>query len=233
MTATISDSLGAYLKRHREALLGTEQHVAQEDIAEALGFAQSYISKLERGGLDQTVLKWKAEKQWQLLKAYRLSDDAALSVSKSFGLDLPPSVRPADMQADASISLGRMVKVYPAGTGPTWDLEEILETIYLPESVFATTRLLGLKAMSTSMEPYLPQGSTAVIALDDGLVAEGDFCGIRLADEGVVIKRFVKELENGGLLLESLNPDPGEERFFVAPIGSRIMGKVVRRVLEG
>lgn len=141
----------------------------------------------------------------------------------------------SEYQADSQyveIPLARPVPVYPAGTGPAWDLEEVLETLMLPVDLYRGKELLGLRAMSASMEPYLPEGAIAVIVHDDGMVEPGDFCGIRMADDGVVVKRFVRELEGGLLLLESLNPGPDEERLFTAPLGSRVIGKVVRRVLQ-
>lgn len=130
------------------------------------------------------------------------------------------------------VPLTRRVDVYPAGTGPAWDLEEALEPLYLPADLYSGKELIGLRAMSASMEPYLPEGAIAVIVHDDGLVKPGDFCGVRMSDDGVVVKRFVQELDGGVLLLESLNPEPGEDRLFTAPLGSRIIGKVIRRVLE-
>ncbi len=151
------------------------------------------------------------------------------------GLEGPPdnaSERSPSSQY-TEIPLTRRVEVYPAGTGPAWDDEVALEPLWLPADLYPDKRLVGLRAMSSSMEPYLPEGAIAVIVHDDGLVNPGDFCGIRMSDDGVVVKRFVRELENGILLLESLNPEPDEERLFTAPLGSRVFGPVVRRVLEG
>ena len=225
-------NLGKFLKERREELQETSGQFSQIDVALELGVSQPQISKLERGGVD--VTRWPSRQQWALLKAYRYTDKEALAVAEQFALDIPPR-QPSimNLQTDAPQVLGRAVHVYPAGTGPTWDLDEVLETIYLPEGSYPNQSVIGLKAMSDSMDPYLPKYATAIIILDDGLVKPGDFCGIRMADDGVVVKRFVKELPGGLLLLESLNPGPGEDRFFTAPLGSRIMGKVDQRLLKG
>lgn len=131
----------------------------------------------------------------------------------------------------STVMLGVSIPVYPAGSGPAWALDDVLETIQVPEAYRRYERLVGLRAMGTSMEPYLPKGAIAVIALDDGLCQPGDHCAVWLHGDGVVIKRFVAEMEDGRLMLESLNPEPGDPRVFPAPAGSRVMGKVVGRHL--
>jgi SOS-response transcriptional repressor LexA len=228
------DSLGKLLKQRRDDLEGSANEVKQEDVAAAVGVVQSYISKLERGALDKTIPKWKGDRVWKLLKAYKFDDNEVFGVIKRFDLDFPPrQPRLANFQTDQPVALTREVMVYAAGTGPAWDLDDVLEIVFVPGDLYPNHDLLGLKAMSRSMEPYLPKGAIAVVVLDDGFCKEGDYCGIRIHGDGVVIKRYVKDLGNGELLLESLNPDPNEESFFVAPLGSRVMGKVVKRLLDG
>lgn len=78
-------SLGRMLGQRRDQ----REDISQEDVAAALGFVQSYISKLERGGLDKAMLKWKPERIWTMLKAYRYSDDEARDLAEQFNLDIP------------------------------------------------------------------------------------------------------------------------------------------------
>lgn len=229
-----TDSLGLFLAARREDLKGSPNQLSQQDISDATGFAQSYVSKLERGSLDGTVKKWRGDRVWALLKAYRFPDHEILEIAKRFNLDLPPRQPHLNsFQTDSVVSLGQTVKVYAAGTGPAWEDDDVLEVVAIPDDIYPGIPKVGLKAMGESMEPYLPKGAVAVIVLDDGMVNPGDYCGVWLHGDGVVIKRFVQEGQGGELLLESLNPDPGESRFFVAPLGSRVMGKVVTRVLYG
>lgn len=125
------------------------------------------------------------------------------------------------------------VNVYATGTGPPWADEEVLETVTIAGLPPSATPYLGLKAMGNSMKPYLSMGDTAIILRDDGAVNPGDCCGIWIADDGCIVKEFVQELPDGRLLLRSYNPEPGESEYFTAPIGSRILGPVVKRVLDG
>lgn len=84
VAVTSKTSLGRLLKLRRDEL-----DFPQDDIADALGFVQPYISKLERGSLDKTILKWKPERIWTMLKAYKYSDNDARVVAKQFDLDIP------------------------------------------------------------------------------------------------------------------------------------------------
>lgn len=77
-------SLGRLLRERR-----LKRDIPQEDIAEALEFVQSYISKLERGGLDRAMKKWKPERIWTMFKAYKYSDDEARALAEQFELDIP------------------------------------------------------------------------------------------------------------------------------------------------
>lgn len=89
MAVITGNSLGRLLKQRREDLKGSPSQVAQEDVAAALGFAQSYISRLERGSLDETVKKWRAERIWKLLKSYRYSDEEVSEIAEQYGLEIP------------------------------------------------------------------------------------------------------------------------------------------------
>lgn len=228
-----TENLGLFLKKHRRPH-GREDSAKFTglNVADALGFAQSYISRLENGSLEATIRKWRPERQWQLLKAYRFPDDEALELAKRFGLDIPPQ-QPSlsSFRTDQAVPLKRKVPVYIAGTGPAWDYDEIVDHIYLPDDFYVGTELVGLRAMSQSMENYLRKGDIAVVALDPGLCKVGDICGVWIYGDGVMIKRYAQDLGEGRLLLESLKVVNGEDRFIMAEEGSRVMGKVVSRVL--
>lgn len=211
----------------------------QTSFANAVGRTQSWVSShlLAKPGDALRYLAFREPATFErLLSALKWTPE---ELAAATALALPgiaanghdyPERSPSSQYTE--VPLTRPVPVYPAGTGPAWDLEDALEPLHLPADLYAGRRLIGLKAMGDSMAPYLPAGATAVIVHDDGLVSPGDYCGVRMADDGVVVKRFVRELEDGALLLESLNPDPGEERLFTAPLGSRVIGKVVRRIFE-
>lgn len=125
-----------------------------------------------------------------------------------------------------------MVNVYGTGTGPAWGDTDILDTLFIP-GLKPNHNYIGLKAHGDSMTPYLSKGEVAFILRDEGSVQPGDYCAVWLSNDGCVIKRLVQGLDDGTLLLESLNPPQGENRYFQAPDGSRILGKVVHRLLKG
>ena len=81
--------LGPLLGGRREALKGTPEAFSGQNVADALGFSQAYISKLEGGELEKTVRRWRSERVWALLKAYRLSDDEARALAETYGLEIP------------------------------------------------------------------------------------------------------------------------------------------------
>jgi phage repressor protein C with HTH and peptisase S24 domain len=235
VTPTIpSTTIGKQLKQKREMMMSTNSDYSQENISQRLGkgFSQPTLSKLERGTKQPQEIH--PRELMKLLEAYGFNALEIAELNKKFDLGLISS-QPhlATFKTDTAVAVGQAINVYGAGTGPAWDLDDIVETIGIPETIYPEKDKIGLKAMSDSMAPYLPKGAVAIVVLDDGLVQPGDYCGVWLHGDGVVVKRFVNELESGEFLLESLNPDPGEDRIFLAPLGSRIMGKVVKRVLDG
>lgn len=136
------------------------------------------------------------------------------------------------LDSDLVLSDGVQINVYGAGTGPAWGDTDILETLYIP-GLKPDRDYIGLRATGDSMSPYLSKGEVAVIHRDEGSVQPGDYAAVWLSNDGCVIKRLVQELDDGTLLLESLNPPDGEPRYFQAPDGSRVLGKVIHRLLKG
>lgn len=127
----------------------------------------------------------------------------------------------------------QQVNVYATGTGPAWADDEVIEVLSIAGLPSSAVPYIGLKAMGDSMVPYLHRGDVAIVLRDEGSAKPGVCCGVWMADDGCVVKEFVQELPDGRLLLRSYNPDVEENRYFVAPLGSRILGPVVKRVLDG
>jgi len=170
----------------------------------------------------------------QFFRAYGFTEEEAADMVRELFRDYMRALEPTDRDATIRVTGGTTINVYETGTGPAWGDTDVVERLYLPGLTEAHQgQYIGLKAMGDSMDPYLRRGDTAVILRDEGAVQAGDFCAVWLADDGCVVKRLVRELPDGTLLLESLNPHVESERFFSAPLGSRVLGKVVRRVVEG
>lgn len=81
--------LGRVLGGRRSALRGTPEEFSGQAVADALGFSQAYISNFENGALERTVRRWRSDRVWALLKAYRLSDDEARALAAEYGLEIP------------------------------------------------------------------------------------------------------------------------------------------------
>ena len=115
-----SDTLGALLKRRREDLEDTSREIQQLDIAVSLGLSQAYISRLENGGLEATVRKWRGERIYQLLQAYRFSPEEIQVIAERYGLalQLPNALLPLEVDVVSfpvytarSLGVGRFVPV--------------------------------------------------------------------------------------------------------------------------
>lgn len=83
------EKLGLLLGARREALRGGPEEFSGQAVADALGFSQAYISNFEHGKLERTVRRWKSDRVWALLKAYRLGDDEARALAEQYGLEIP------------------------------------------------------------------------------------------------------------------------------------------------
>lgn len=89
MTTAPYEKLGLLLGGRREALRGTPEEFSGQAVADALGFSQAYVSRFEHGKLERTVRRWRSERVWALLKAYRLGDQEARELAEQYGLEIP------------------------------------------------------------------------------------------------------------------------------------------------
>jgi len=216
-------SLSQKLREKRE-----DRGLTQEEIGRRLNppMKQATVSTYER---DPGKLRQRgAQFAISFFEAYGFTRTEAVEFTRQLFEEVTELLQPRRTEGLTVVSGGTTINVYAAGTGPAWGDTEVLEQFFLPG---IKGQHIGLKATGDSMAPYLHKGDIAIVLCDDGAVAPGDMCAVWLADDGCVVKRFVAEHPNGALLLESLNPDDPAERFFTAPMGSRVIGKVVRRLL--
>lgn len=162
---------------------------------------------------------------------YGFADEEAIAMARELFAEHTRVLGIGRGETAMVVDFGQLVYSYWAGTGPAWGDDEVVEKLIIPGLIDDGRQYVGLKATGDSMAPYLRKGDTAIVLRDEGSVRPGDCVGIWLADDGCVIKRFVQEL-GGLIILESLNPAPGEDRYFQAPLGSRILGRVVKRLLN-
>lgn len=200
--------------------------VTQNEAARKLRRSQSWVSQSLLDRAEETLKDlWVKDPQF-------FEEIAALLNWSKDQLARLAGLPTESVAGDAPVPLERIVPVYPAGTGPAWDLSDSIDQVLLPIDILSEQPVIALKAMGDSMAPYLPRGAIAIVLVDDGAVKPGDFVAVHFSDDGVVVKRFVSEHDEL-LVLESLTPGHGEPAIFTAPIGSRVLGKVVRRLLDG
>lgn len=212
-----------------EAAALSEQY-AREDPATYAKFSQQTLSRWE---MDKTGAILAASSPARIRSLARVLQWTPTQFTQRVGVPAADAIeRPARIETDLVLSDGVYINVYGAGTGPAWGDTDILDTLYIP-GLKANHDYIGLKATGDSMSPYLTHGDVAIIHRDEGTVQPGDYCAVWLSDDGCVVKRLVQELDDGTLLLESLNPSNGEPRYFQAPPGSRVLGKVIHRLLNG
>ena len=92
-----ADSLGRYLREWRLDYEYRGGKITQDDIADEFGIRQSYVSKLERGTLDDTILtKWRPDRIAHLLRVYKLPPEKLAEAAERFGIELPSQGRKGD-----------------------------------------------------------------------------------------------------------------------------------------
>ena len=211
------------------------ERLEMDDPRSYKAFSQSSLSRWEldkTGGAIESAHGKSLRTLAYLLKWTSAEFEAHVGVSIGRVPQLDGLPRAVHLDSDLLLSDGVQINVYGAGTGPAWGDTDILEILYIP-GLKPDRDYIGLRATGDSMSPYLSKGEVAVIHRDEGSVQPGDYAAVWLSNDGCVIKRLVQELDDGTLLLESLNPPDGEPRYFQAPDGSRVLGKVIHRLLKG
>lgn len=226
-------SLRERLRERREDLTKMDPKYTQGEIGKRLPGSpkQSTVSLYEREP-ERLIAHGPAYAE-TFFREYGFSEGEVASLTLELFSEYARALGLSKADSTVIVRGNQRVKVYATGTGPPWADDEVLEVLDIPGLPPSATPYVGLKAMGDSMSPYLRRGDVAVILRDEGAVKPGDCCGIWIADDGCIVKEFVQELPDGRLLLKSYNPAPGEHQYFPAPLGSRILGPVVKRVLDG
>jgi len=215
---------GEAIRKRREEL-----GLSLRELARRAGVSYALIGALERGDID--LRRSRTSTIYGLLRALEWTPE---EFAKATGLELPGVTR--ESKEPKPEDLGMPVEVYTlpliqAGAGPPWYQDEVeTVTLAVPELKYPKDKLFVVRIVGDSMSPYLEDGDLAVVYQDPGLASKGRAVAVWLADDGVVIKRFLGETEDGLLYLGNDNPTHAP---FLAPPGSRIVGVVVKRVKEG
>lgn len=218
-------SLSQKLREKRE-----DTGLTQEEIGRIVRppMKQATVSTYERD--PEKLIPRGIEFSISFFRAYGFNEYEAIELARQLFSGVTELLRRRSEEGLSVVGGGSTINIYAAGTGPAWGDVEVLEQVFLPG--IGPGQYIGLKATGDSMVPYLRKGDVAIVLCDDGAVAPGDMCAVWLADDGCVVKRFVVEHPDGTLLLESMNPQDPSKRYFTAPLGSRVIGKVIRRLLH-
>jgi hypothetical protein len=81
-------TLGELLSARRDDLLGSPREIKQKDISRETGFSQAYISKIEDGLSEEAMKKWRGDRVYTFLRAYKFTEDEMREIAERFGLAL-------------------------------------------------------------------------------------------------------------------------------------------------
>jgi glycosyltransferase involved in cell wall biosynthesis len=216
----LGNSLGNYLAQIRDNTKGTADKLTAEDAGKLAGVAQSYISKLEDGNLDVTIKnKWQPHKQLALLRAYRLSNEEIMEVSRHFGLQVDLLIQPSHPPIPNPISKGDLVPIRNLGTiqaglkglsyaSDSYDYVNVLKDDlngYLPENCYRVT-ISGDSMVCSDVAQRIAPGTRAIFHSITPKMQpkDGDIVSVWLEHEDIgVIKVFNKNADY--IILNSLN----------------------------
>lgn len=127
------------------------------------------------------------------------------------------------------ISAASAVPVYPAGSGEGWRATQPVDLVSFSTG---TRRLMGIQVQDDAMAPFLKSGDTAFIDLDLLDPEIGGAFGVFSASEGLQVRLFAGLSPRGTIVTSVRQPREGEENISEMPEGSRLLGKVVKRLAD-
>lgn len=189
-------------------------NITMKELGEAVNLSESTIQRYESGQiktLDINLLK-------QIAKALHTTPAYLMGWEED---TLPSNVIPVKKGTRKIPVLGSV-----AAGQPIEAIEDIVDYVYIPESW--QDDFIALKIDGNSMSPAIPNGSTVIIRLQDD-ADSSDIVAVYINGYDAACKRL-KKLENGGIVLISLNPDYEPMVYTnkeVLELPIRILGKVV------
>jgi SOS-response transcriptional repressor LexA len=203
-----ASSFGRQLKQLREDAKGSSKQFLMSDVAEYLGLSQPTISNIENGKTyaeDAVKEQWSSEKQFNLLKAYKLTDDEVNEFSRKYGLSAHLMLRDKALgkPLDKTVPIRHLgvIQAGRFGNGYVNDGVEYVDVIksflghYSPEDCFALD-VNGDSMICDVAGQSIPEGSTAVFVkvTKERQPVDGQIIAAWLkSDEVGVIKIFHKK----------------------------------------
>lgn len=204
--------LGRILGERREHLRGSPQFFEQDAVGDALGFDQSYISRLEKGRLEKAMMKWKPERVWAMLKAYNLSDNEAQRLAEEYGLSVPTKGAPSfGIPGVAQAALAPFLGTISAGWKGLSAVDNGTETRAIPTWIvdrFGEDDIFALDVTGDSMtcqdvKVEIPAGSECFFHSELN-PENGDIVAVWLDDHDMGVLKVYRP-QDGYTVLESYN----------------------------
>lgn len=194
------------------------------------GFSRGWVSKMERDGSGMVMDNGHHRRLRTLSYLLRWSRE-------EFRANVGVEIGEVPLQGSLFLLPGdkahaeRRVKVYRSVSDTSnWRDEEVVAVFGLPARD-VPQQTAGVEITDDRMSPYLDAYETAFVELGS-TPRPGDKVAVYEPGEGRVV-RLLKHREGERLMLEMLNPSPNEQRRYLAPRGTKLLGRVVWRKKVG
>jgi transcriptional regulator with XRE-family HTH domain len=217
---------------------------SQEQVAlDARDLSQRTVSDVEQGKtspLDLTTQRVIALARGLNWSPREMQEATGLNLGFSAGLaGVPASVlKRGDREVEDFLTEPQhdLVEVpyYRTGAGPAIEEDQPAGTIRVSRDQQAKyPRAMYVRVDGDCMVPLYPVGWFAVVIPDLALWHPGADALVWLAGNGRKLCKVIETREDGDHWCWQPNPAPGEDRHFLAPVGSRVLGVAIDCVRGG
>ena len=223
---------GRVLTYRRETMPGLEnKERSQSQFAKRSGISQAFISQLERG--EKNLANYSLDWFERYAALYGWTTEEMLESLELHVLD--GKVRPTRATETSGIPreersiLFRRIPFYGDATTPLESKSPPAGDAWLEDDGFLETHPNGyyFRIPDARMEPHFPEGWLAAVVPDAKLAQSRSPVLVWLSSGSRVVRYLVQAEGDGTHVLYQANPDVGERRVIVAPVGSRMLGVVV------
>lgn len=192
-------------------------------------WSQEYLSNKLGYKSFTTVQKWEAgTAEPQFKKAHELAELFGVALDEMINKDLEKSEIDNNIDLTSAVPLTRTIPIVGkiAAGQPIEAVENIIGYTHVEEDLKGN--YIALKIDGDSMSPTIPDGSTVLIRLQED-AESGEIVAAYVNGYDATCKKL-KKLEQGGLMLISLNPKYEPMIFSkkeVCDLPVKIIGKVV------
>jgi len=199
--------------------LRLEKNLTQEELGKIFNVSHATINRYEKGvhQPDSSTIN-------KLAEFFNVSTDYLLG--RSDIRDLPKGA----FQLNNFIKIP-VVRTIRAGE-PILTNDNIVGYEYIPPTDFPSDELFGLKVIGDSMDlSHIVNGCTVIVHKQD-YIDNGDIAVVIVNDEEATVKKFYNSDTTVTLMPHSTNPDHQPRIIDITKTEVKIIGKVIKIVLE-